>query len=1457
MGAYEHLADNTSWPKAMPLNMTGTPGSWEWTALSQTVNTRGESRWYKFTVYPGSRVVIKLNNLMVNYDLTLYTDIQAAFDELLAPENLDYLTKLTAEFAPDAYAPDAYAPDAYAPDAYAPDAYAPDAYAPDAYAPDAYAPDAYAPDAYAPDAYAPDAYAPDAYAPDAYAPDAYAPDAYAPDAYAPDEAYTSAQMNSLIAVSAFDGRAGEFIAVNTWDHTGEFYIRVKGRNGAYDPVNPYDLSVGQLSGACRWLDIGPDTTPTASAGPFETLILTDFGRMGLTPGAGDLWTRLTTLAGRPEVNGTVVDLGADPGVIFANGEADDSLNLQCPFAKNLVAKEIKEIIDAYWELNPGLKYLILVGNDHAIPFNRYPDRALLASEKEYEPPVQDDTTSYASLALGYVLSQDFYGAKIELSRNNTSLPIPRLAVGRLVEEPGDIIAFLDTYLGTSSSLVPTSSLVTGYDFLADAATEIAYELSTGIGAPAETLITDKQYSPRDPDPSVWDAATLNAALLGRRHDVVFLAGHFSANSALAADFETHFLATDIVGASPGIFENTVVFSAGCHSGYNIVNPHGILGLTLEPDWAQAFVQKGANLIAGTGYQYGETEFMEYGERLYWYFSRFLRAGSGPVAIGDALVAAKNRYLANTPELRGIHEKTLMEATLYGLPMFSVDMPHGRNEPIDQPASIVGTPTTFLTKPGVVLGLAFADVSSPFNLTYHSKTLKSVKIGDSSQITTAYLSGDKGVVARPGEPVLPLETYDVSVPGTVLRGIGFRGGGYFDHTNVIPLTGAPATEVRGVHPPFWTDVYFPIRTWNANYFDALSKETGGITALALTPAQFLSDGPDTYTGVLREYIDMDFRLYYNHHLTKYQGETIVPILSAAPTIAKVNALASGGNVDFSVYVTGDPNVGIQEVWVTYTCEGDGVEPCYSEWVPLDLTQNPLDSRLWEGTLPLNSVPGEDLRYILQAVNGTGLVALNTNLGYYFTPNVDPAEPPTLGEETNLTLQLGWSSDHYGAYVPMRAFLKDSSNIGIPGEVVYFALGSQKRAVRTNEYGTAHLLFPLLSPPGNYRVRAAFIGNMDNQESAAWGAVTITKQPTTLSIDPVSPSIESGDTQEFTLSLKDSQGRPLLEKTVFTFVRQNGNDLYAFKNTTNYLGEVVLKVSGPPDGYYTIDNYFSGSFSYLGRQYTLDDPTYESSSATATLTSIDNLPPAVDEISVSLDPIDINDQPVNTSATFNDPAGAQDEPFTCTIDYGDGTDPETGNVDGFTCLGPDHTYEQAGVYLVTFTITDKDGNTGTASAEEYFVIYDSSEGFVTGGGWIHSPAGACQTEACDPETTGKATFGFVSKYKKGANVPTGETEFHFNAGDLKFHSTEYDWLVVAGSKAKFKGIGTINGAGVYKFMISAFDGKDTGDPDTFRIKIWEEVNGVERVIYDNQMGDDDLADATTELGGGSITVHTKKK
>jgi hypothetical protein len=157
-------------------------------------------------------------------------------------------------------------------------------------------------------------------------------------------------------------------------------------------------------------------------------------------------------------------------------------------------------------------------------------------------------------------------------------------------------------------------------------------------------------------------------------------------------------------------------------------------------------------------------------------------------------------------------------------------------------------------------------------------------------------------------------------------------------------------------------------------------------------------------------------------------------------------------------------------------------------------------------------------------------------------------------------------------------------------------------------------------------------------------------------------------------------------------------------------------------------------------------------------------------------------------------------------------------------------------------DGAGNWSDGTACTSFVVYNPTGGFVTGGGWITSPSGACaDASICGPNANGKATFGFVSKYEKGATVPSGNTEYVFHDGNLNFSSSAYQWLVVNqdGTNAQFKGTGTINGTGSYTFMIWA----TAGTQNTFRILITDSATGA--TVYDS---------SSQPLGGGSIIIHT---
>ena len=150
-------------------------------------------------------------------------------------------------------------------------------------------------------------------------------------------------------------------------------------------------------------------------------------------------------------------------------------------------------------------------------------------------------------------------------------------------------------------------------------------------------------------------------------------------------------------------------------------------------------------------------------------------------------------------------------------------------------------------------------------------------------------------------------------------------------------------------------------------------------------------------------------------------------------------------------------------------------------------------------------------------------------------------------------------------------------------------------------------------------------------------------------------------------------------------------------------------------------------------------------------------------------------------------------------------------------------------------------GWAGLSPEFGAANPAGAFVTGGGWIDSPAGASAAGVA-----GKARFGFVARFPKDSLIPTGNTEFTFTQADLKFRSTVYDSLGISAdlSRSRITGRGTINGDGDYGFALWAGD----SIPDTFRIKIWQDVSGFPVIVYDHGAGQ--------ELGGGSIVIHSKK-
>jgi PKD domain len=230
------------------------------------------------------------------------------------------------------------------------------------------------------------------------------------------------------------------------------------------------------------------------------------------------------------------------------------------------------------------------------------------------------------------------------------------------------------------------------------------------------------------------------------------------------------------------------------------------------------------------------------------------------------------------------------------------------------------------------------------------------------------------------------------------------------------------------------------------------------------------------------------------------------------------------------------------------------------------------------------------------------------------------------------------------------------------------------------------------------------------------------------------------------------------------------------------------------------------------------------------------------------------PLTVKASFTDPDN--NGPWTYTINWDDNGAVSTGSATPApSTFEATHAYTTAGVYTINVCVKDAAGVNGCAQV--WIVVYDASGGFITGGGWLDVAKGSNRS---DPNATGRANFGFNSQYKKGSTVPTGETEFNFQAGNMNFHSTSYTWLVVQGYKAQYRGFGTINGSGNYEFQLTAYDGDIAGGggTDKFRIRITGTGSDSGTVYFDNRInaagGPDNLDTADPQaISSGSIVIH----
>jgi hypothetical protein len=784
----------------------------------------------------------------------------------------------------------------------------------------------------------------------------------------------------LAATSTNRGTANERVVLVSRGQPGSYVIQVNGYRNATS-ADSYVLRARQVVppgvGTCPALPAPVAGTrtlslPTTLATATDTLLLVSeqrlldvYGQAGhdQVVTAVNRMVNATTLGYRAQA----IPVDRDPAVAAAiTAWRNDPCNVG---AANAIVGAINSLVDRL--VPPArratMKNIVIVGGDDQIPFARLTDATKVANESTYAGDVARRTGSTTaaspiSQALGArtYLSDDPYASFTPLTWGTEVVYSPDVSIGRLVETPADIAAqvtqFLATLPGTTgpARLNPTSSVVLGYDFLADA----AVATDAAIGAARGTTIS------RTVDSSdVWTATTLEGYLglsTAAAPGLLAINAHFDHEAILPAagnnptvPNDQELVTTADVRTSSASYAGRLFFSIGCHSGLAV--PDGYVGPDgRAADWAQTLASRQAIWVANTGFGYGDDATIAYSEQLAIDFARNL---DGTLTAGEALRYAKQKYRGT--ELREVYDlKAMQELTFYGIPMYRL-----------------GNGTVPTPDPGVA---TTADPAAN-NLESYTVTVSptpQAKIGPGA--TTFYQDGASTPLVADGRPLQPETTVDVTPQSPTLEPRGAVVTAATESTQtVIDVTVAKAvTDDADLEPPLPPAA----DTFPASFQDVATYQAPGGAGeranLLLTVGRFTTDtSPATANrGTQTLFSSMTASVYY---------APLTDTDRIQPTITNVASTGTTGQVSIRADVTDRTATAAGTIARVVVLYRDG-----SQWRSADLIREGQSSS-YSRTV---AAAGAQVEFLIQAVDGSGNVGVSSNKAVLFTA---PAAPPAAG------------------------------------------------------------------------------------------------------------------------------------------------------------------------------------------------------------------------------------------------------------------------------------------------------------------------------------------------------------------------------------------------------------------------------------------------------------------------------
>jgi streptogramin lyase len=798
---------------------------------------------------------------------------------------------------------------------------------------------------------------------------------------------------SVAGVSQNRGSVDEMVQIVAGSEAGSggFYtIQVTGYNQSFSS-RPYVLRVKETAPVtlptCLPLtlpnsfNIGLPSTSNISSK--TTLFLVNQNRMadlygGQAATAGML-TSLYSVAQRAGVNGLVVPVDGSSAVRTAYATWDQN---PCSVdAANNVVRQINGVVAQYRASAKGLKWIVMVGSDQALPMARIPDLTTVSNESNEALDLSFLTRGsptgsnalYAAEATGNFLTDDAYVSFINTQYLGHELYLPTISAGRLVESPGEIKAQLDQYTTFNGQLNPTTALTSGYDFLTDGAQSVDAALSNHSNPPnrfttaGSGLISDSwdrtnllcAYATNltalsgctPPPPAIPDIGSLNA--------------HYNHFELLPAQQNTNgtFSQSQLVTTADlqQTLAGKILFTMGCHGGANVPDTLLTAPTTAEStrllDWPQAYAQKlAAVYIANTGYGYGDTLTVGLSERLMSLLASQLGDPNNNLSIGERLVYAKQNYFQTIGTYGIYDEKALVEATFYGLPMYH--LPTG------------GTP------PPPVFQLPAPDPSGVSGLSIVPVSIAPTLSGPINTGRGTYWTGPNGQTqATFYRPIEPRVDQDVTAQSSSAHGFIVKSLTTDDTGNITPALAYPTVDLSSHEPaPNFQDDLYPANFTRIDRSNTFGAERDRLVLIA---GQFRPNNPPTTNSGTQRLV----RNIGGDVLYSTSGNFTPPLISL------VNSVRNGTSVTILVRATS--SAGVKRASVLFHQAG------VTGWTYQELSAVAGTDR-WTATVTLSSANDIELFAQVQDVNGN--VGYSTNKGFLFqsvssdhTPPVTTATP----------------------------------------------------------------------------------------------------------------------------------------------------------------------------------------------------------------------------------------------------------------------------------------------------------------------------------------------------------------------------------------------------------------------------------------------------------------------------------